>query len=310
LFNPITGRKMVKTWKADELFPFLRDFYAKMEQNFSAKFLHYKATYRPFFSVEEQNEWMGKWADPAYGEIIDEIKTKPSFGERLQDPFGGLVLKNTGYLDIPVFLNASKAFWKAKSAFIEKRFDENAVEFNEDYIRWDGLEAQKLIYCSGIAAAKSKYFEWLPFHPLKGEVLELDTQLPDDEIIFNRGVFLFKDANYKIKCGSTYEWRKVNLEPTAEARNELLEKLLHIFKSEVIVKNHWAGIRPSTFDRRPFIGMHPEKKLLGIFNGLGTKGVSLAPWFAVKCCDYLVRGSSLDETVSISRYFSLYWKAK
>lgn len=60
LYNPVTGRKMVKTWKADQLFPYLENYYGQCEALSLKKFLHHNAIYRPFVDVEEQNEWMGK----------------------------------------------------------------------------------------------------------------------------------------------------------------------------------------------------------------------------------------------------------
>ncbi len=32
LYNPLTGRKMVKTWNADEIFPEIEPFYAQLEK--------------------------------------------------------------------------------------------------------------------------------------------------------------------------------------------------------------------------------------------------------------------------------------
>ena len=55
LYNPITGRKMVRTWLADELFPNLSKFYQDLEKKLDTKFHFSKTIYRPFNNVEEQN---------------------------------------------------------------------------------------------------------------------------------------------------------------------------------------------------------------------------------------------------------------
>jgi glycine/D-amino acid oxidase-like deaminating enzyme len=67
-----------------------------------------------------------------------------------------------------------------------------------------------------------------------------------------------------------------------------------------------AGIRPATKDRRPFIGIHPQYKTLAIFNGLGTKGVSIAPYYSGQFADCLISQKELDQDVNINRYISLY----
>ena len=40
IFNPITGKNLVKTWQADRLFPFMLPFYKDLEQALAVKFLH------------------------------------------------------------------------------------------------------------------------------------------------------------------------------------------------------------------------------------------------------------------------------
>src|SRR6478609_6743743 len=60
LFNPVTGKLMTKTWKADKLFDYLHSFYPEAEEFLKSKFYYPFPLYRPFISIEEQNEWMGK----------------------------------------------------------------------------------------------------------------------------------------------------------------------------------------------------------------------------------------------------------
>ena len=309
LYNPVTGRKMVKTWNVDKLFTILESFYLRVENMLGSKILYPLPIYRPFFSVEEQNEWMGKMADQNYSTIIERISSQSEFGKEINDPFGGIWLKNCGYLDIPAFLEASKNILLNDGCYFEEKFDEQYLSLGE-VCKYREIECRKVIFANGLAAQNSQFFNWLPFHHLKGEILDIETSLPDDEVIYNRGVFIFNNAQNQIRCGSTYEWREVNLMPTEKGKHEILDKLENLFTNSVEVKSHRVGIRPSTKDRRPFIGIHPEKKLLGIFNGLGTKGVSLAPYFVVQFCAHLLVDEKLDKEVDINRYFSIYWNEK
>jgi len=84
LFNPITGRKMVKTWMADTIFPYLHEFYALAESKSQEKFFYPCPIYRPFVSVEEQNDWMAKSAEPGYTTFIDRSITQPGIVTRLR----------------------------------------------------------------------------------------------------------------------------------------------------------------------------------------------------------------------------------
>ena len=89
---------------------------------------------------------------------------------------------------------------------------------------------------------------------------------------------------------------------TEKAKSELIEKLSQFtnFKFEVISQQ--AGIRPTVKDRRPLIGTHPNFNKLHVFNGLGTKGVMIAPFYSDELLEYILNGRDLDKEVNITRY--------
>jgi glycine oxidase len=41
-----------------------------------------------------------------------------------------------------------------------------------------------------------------------------------------------------------------------------------------------AGVRPTVKDRKPLIGLHPKNPKIGIFNGLGARGVLMGPYLS------------------------------
>ena len=102
--------------------------------------------------------------------------------------------------------------------------------------------------------------------------------------------------------GTTYDWNNLNDEPTEKARNEIAEKLSKVLKVPFEIVDQQAGVRPSVNDRRPVIGLHPEHSSLGVFNGMGTKGVMLSPYFSEHFYLHLEKGNTLDKEVNISRF--------
>jgi glycine/D-amino acid oxidase-like deaminating enzyme len=178
----------------------------------------------------------------------------------------------------------------------------------DNSVRWKGITARKIIVCQGVYGQQDPYFDWLPFRPVKGEVLTLEIPGMPAGSIINRGVFVLPLGNERFKVGATYHWKHLTWEPTPEARSELLEKFGALIKLPYRITGQQAGIRPATADRRPIIGLHPAVKTLGILNGLGSKGVSLAPLFAQYFVDYLEKDKHLPDEVNISRFFSLYEK--
>ena len=79
-------------------------------------------------------------------------------------------------------------------------------------------------------------------------------------------------------------------------------KLKTFIRCKYTIVDHLAGIRPTIIDRRPLLGVHPEFEPLAILNGLGTRGVMIAPLMAIKLFEYLEHNIPLDNEVSITRF--------
>lgn len=303
LFNPITGRKMVLTWKANQLFPYLQEFYSHLEKKLSATFYHSLSIYRPFSTIEEQNEWVSKGNNEVYKEFIKKVHMSAQYDHHIKDPFGGLELKNSGYVDIPILLGASKHYFEQQRMLLTESFDYGQLK-TEGELEYKGMKYQKLIFCSGIG--NNPFFSWLPFKPVKGEILEIE---PADKIdkIYNRGVFIMPRKSGKCLVGSTYDNHYSTSEITLEAKNILIEKLETLLTLKYVITGQKAGIRPATKDRRPFVGLHPDDSRIAILNGLGAKGVSLAPYYSEQLTKLLNEGKDIDSEVNINRYNSLYY---
>ena len=102
--------------------------------------------------------------------------------------------------------------------------------------------------------------------------------------------------------GATNAWHFENDVPTNAHKQLILGELHEILNCPFEVIAHHAAIRPTVKDRRPFIGQHPQFPVLGIFNGFGTKGASLVPFFAAQFVDNLLNGTSLEKEVDIRRF--------
>ena len=150
LFNPVTGRKMVKTWKGELLFPAIVPFYQELEEVTGKKFLTLQPIYRPFLSIEEQNEWMGHSSDPAIQPFVQKIEVE-SQHENLKDPFGGVKLQHSGWLDIPTFLEGMVAYFGNR--LIQEEYKEEKLlqegspqGKGSDILQWIGVDAVPIFF--------------------------------------------------------------------------------------------------------------------------------------------------------------------
>lgn len=302
LFNPVTGRNMVKTWMADQLFPEIRPFYSELEDSLGVKFLHSLPIYRPFASIEEQNEWMGRSSEVEFHGYIKDVKQSSLFQE-VNDPYGGLLLEQSGYVDLNALMDAFTSQLREMGMITNKAFDEELLEPLPNGLKYRDITAGALIYTNGLGALNSRFFDWIPLKPNKGELLVVEQDFAPKEII-NRGIFRINLPDGSVKVGSTYSNSDLSAAPTASAREELLEKLEKLVKVPVYaILSHKTGIRPTTVDRRPILGKHPHHEHVYIFNGLGSKGVSLAPYFSKVMLDFLIFEKEPPKEVNISRFF-------
>jgi glycine/D-amino acid oxidase-like deaminating enzyme len=89
---------------------------------------------------------------------------------------------------------------------------------------------------------------------------------------------------------------------TVKAKKGLLNKLDKFLNCEYKVIDQVAGIRPTVKDRRPIVGQHQQHKNMFILNGLGTRGVMIAPYVAEQLFNYIEYGNSLESEIDISRF--------
>lgn len=290
LFNPVTGKLMTKTWNADQLFPYLHDFYREAEKETGASFFHPMPICLPFVSIEEQNDWMAS---------TEDVYTKSRYADFINDTFGGVILKSCGYVDTIKYLESV-----AKLFNVESKFDHSELKVSE-VITYGSYQAKAIIFCEGIHVSENPYFKWVPVRRLKGETVNIELE-KEPPVIFNRGVYIVPDGS-SWRVGATYNH---NTTPgnTAEGRDELAKKLDALLAMPYTATTHSWGIRPTTPDRRPILGPHPEHKNVLIFNGMGTKGISLAPWSSGILCDFLLSELQIKNDINISRFYALYSK--
>ncbi|WP_339901745.1 FAD-dependent oxidoreductase [uncultured Cyclobacterium sp.] len=303
LYNPVTGRNLVKTWKADALFKEIEPFYHQIEALLGQKFVHPIGVYRPFISFEEQNEWLAKSADPQYDAFIDKVYSS-SRHQGVNDPFGGLLLKSTGYIDTRKLVHSFGAWLKGKGMLTNCSLEEKDLRLTHDgHWEYKGIKANKIVFANGIQARESSFFNWIPFIPVKGEILTVKQDFTSSEIV-NRGVFRIDLGKGVGKVGSTYINSEVNLSPTEKGKKEILDKLEQLISKEVIeIIDHQVGIRPGIRDRKPVLGKHPSEESVYIFGGFGAKGVSLVPYLSNQMVNLLICGEEPEKEVNINRFF-------
>lgn len=301
IMNPITGKRMTVSWMANTFFPKAMDFYDRMEQVLNTSFLSKHPILRVFGSIGEQNDWSAKWQQDRYKSFVKKDVENNSGLNDVPSNYGCMEVSGGGRLETKSFIKAVR-----NKLIAENRFEEAEVRMNDLLKTSNGVEvaqkrAKQVVFCTGLDIEN---WGFLPFTPMKGEVLEVESQTLNADKTIVGSCFLSPIAQSRYYAGATYDWRNINLDKTDRGREEILEKLANFTTSDFKVVSHQVGVRPAVKDRRPLIGRHPEYTDVYLFSGLGSKGVSMAPHLATCLIDFIEKEVVLDKDMDLSRFVS------
>ena len=299
LVNPIVFKRLTKSWNVDLLLPEAFDFYTRIENILQTKLISGKKILFPFSTKEDENNWSVKMGDDRFKNYLSHINSDEL--KNIHAPNGVGLVNTFGNIDTNSFLDLSKKYFAA-----------NGIEFfTEEITHTDAAQntEQQFVFCEGVAVTENPFFNYLPMKPAHGETLVIETEGLELKNILSKNLFLLPLGNKQYKVGATYNWELKEPILTEAGKNDLIERLSHVLQCSFKIISHQAGIRPAVADRRPLLGVHPEKKNLFIFNGLGTKGVLLAPFYANHFADFLTEDKALDDEVNISRFAKRYRKS-
>ena len=296
LFNPVTGRRFVKSWMIEKLLPHADAVYTGLERLLNIKLLYRKPIVRILNGDEEKVVYDRSLTSENQNYI------EGFYGSSSENQYAYCEIKQGGYVDTYSLIHSFRTYLLNQSCFRLEEFDFDNLIVNADGIQWKDIEADEIIFCEGYKAVKNPYFPNLPFNLAKGEILTLKIPGLNEDKILMAGAYLVPLGNDIFKLGSTYEWIDLLPEPTTDGREMLIQKLKAITTLPFEILDHEAGIRPTVKNRRPMLGRHSIYPNLSILNGMGTKGVLLAPYFGAQLCEHLVNGEGIDKEVDVRQY--------
>lgn len=292
IINPITGKRFVKSWMVDELFPEAEKVYGEISCAIGADFYEKMPIYKLLESVKEQNDLSARATEPGYEQYFKSTDIHYLDRDKVKNEFGSFVIEGGGKMDTTLFISTYRKFLKEKGMLIEKPFSYEEATISKS----------KVIFCNGFKAARTGLFTGLPWQIVKGEYLLVRIKDFYSDRIVSGDTTISPTAEKDIYyAGATYQWHYETEAPTEQYKNEVIESLQKMLHVPFDVMSHGAGVRPSAKYRRPFIGFHPVHQHVGIFNGMGTKGISLSPYFAEHFARHIVDGTALMPDVDIAK---------
>lgn len=306
ILNPITGKRLSKNNLIRAYLEFAINFYTHCENNFSSSFFTKREFIRLFKDIDEAKILEKKIKDPDFKTYIPHLYPAHIF-KHLNDTYGSFQIDPVYTLDTECFLSLVSNHFCNKETYLDRHLDYTSIQVEENGVRINEYTGNCLIFCEGFQSKDNPYFNYLPFNPAKGEILQIDILKPFPNIIINCEKWICPTSSTRFKIGATYSWDRLDNNPTIQAKAELLNSLNRILKDAhmPLIIEHLAGVRPCSQDNFPLLGFHPKYPRLGIFNGFGSKGSLMIPFYAKSFSQYIKDKTPLEPLCDISRYNSL-----
>jgi glycine/D-amino acid oxidase-like deaminating enzyme len=300
LYNPVILKRFSEVWQAKEQLDLLYPFYATLESKLGVKLDYKLPLLRKFYSAEEQNNWFTASDKPNLSDFLSTSLITKKW-DAIPSPFNYGEVLYSGYVDTRLLLDSYKEFLLQKGLYEETAFDYSQLVVNLDSVEYNNIKAKHIVFAEGFGMLSNPFFNKLPLDGTKGELLLIKAPNLNLDVILKSSVFVLPVGNDCYKVGATYNWEDKTNIPTEAAKKELTDNLKELINCDFEIIEHYAGVRPTVKDRRPLVGTHPIYNNVHVLNGLGTRGVMLAPAMANNLFNYIENQTPLDRHIDIRR---------
>lgn len=278
IINPITGRRLVKSWRIDELLPLARATYREIEATLGVPLWREMRVWRRLRDERERRVWAEK---TARGELA------PFTGGADET---GFWIESAARVDVPALLTAARQRWLAAGKLREGRMA--WAELGDDH--------EIAIDCTGAALRQGPLADER-MAVSKGETLQVGVAGLAPDVILNDGHWLLPIDAHTGWVGATHEPGVEDAAPTVAARATLLTAATGLAGKAVMPGAQLTGLRLAMLDKHPIAGRHPANPQLGVCGALGAKGALYAPWLAQQWVAHLTSGAGFDPAVAVGR---------
>ncbi len=312
IINPVTGRRMVRAWMAEQILSFAHEAYNEIGNFLDITAISQKNII-DFFPNAHQRQVFLERIDEGE-EYLNSFPEQNRFNSFFNYDLGCGEIRHSYIAHVETLLPAWRQFLKGNGRLLEESFVFENLAIKEQSIQYGDIIAEKVIFCNGLNSVENPFFKQLPFAPNKGEALVVEIPNLPDHHIYKKG-FLLVPLAPPVKpeaargngmgvfwLGSNYQWSFPHTEPTSEFYEQAERHLQAWLRIPFKILEHKAALRPATLERRPFVGLHPQQKHIGILNGMGTKGCSLAPYFAHQFVNHLLYEKEIAPEADIKRF--------
>ena len=315
LVNAATGRRAKKTWEAENGYAYIHSFLKRVRKYSGTNFFNENSVLRPALTEKlainfkksiTKYDWPEGWV-----EWINRERVSADY-PYIDNDYGALLIRNGLTVNGHLFLKSCSSYLTSLGmhTFYHQKTDYTFKkgEWQLSTDSGDLVTAAYLVDARGFAQTRSKEWDFIPFHNIKGQTATFSypAPLPLSSSISSLGYMAYMDSYpNKLTVGSTYEHEFDSLDPDEEGLDYLLKKLkstLPGFSENYEMVNQWSGVRTTVPDRKPVTGPHPEIEHFFVMGALGSKGLLLGRYIAELLVNHMFDGTEIEKVISSRRF--------
>jgi len=300
IINPVTGKRLVRSWMIETLLPFALNTYRAIEQELNVAMVQ-QCDILDFHASREACDIFNKRLEEEK-EYVHSVAGDAGWEPYFRFNYGVGRIAPCLLVNIKAFVNVWRERLKSSGALQEEKFVWNECKLEGNRVTYKNLTAQKIICCEGAAGADNPYFSLLPWSKDKGEALIVSIPGLSRNFIFKQGVSIVPWGDDLFWIGATHDWKFTDMLPTESFRKKVEDQLDYWLKMPYKIVDHLVSQRPANMERKPFVGLHPVHTAIGILNGMGGKGISMAPYFADELASHLIHETPLTPEADVKRF--------
>ncbi|MBT8263682.1 MAG: FAD-binding oxidoreductase [Bacteroidia bacterium] len=300
--NPVVLKRFTPAWRAPEFIEVAKPFYRRLNDTLKGRFLDNKPLYRIFANAQEQNDWMVASDSPVLVPFLSaEVVTNRY--PNVQAPFGYGEVHNSFHIDTVSMIRAYRDYLLSSGRLMSEKFDFEKLQTSSGEHHYGDHLAKYIIFSEGSSVIDNPKFTYGCLIPKKGEYLVIRSKDLKCDAILKGPFFMIPLGDDLYQVGATFAHGDFSRDSTEQGKAMLEKAVMKMIICDFEIVDQTYGMRPTIKDRRPILGSIKGDGVF-FFNGLGTRGLLMAPLLSKWLIDHIDNDVDLPSEVDIKRFES------
>lgn len=299
--HPCILKYFTLVWNGTSFYNSALPFYKEIESFLASSFTSQTPILKVFNSIEEQNLWSIASDKKELEDFLNE-SILPNDNNAVNAEFGFGKVNHNFQINTKTLIESYRKLLLSNGSLRETPINYDELTINPDGVNYNSIEAKKIIFSEGPSVIKNPLFPKAYLIPKKGEYITIKAPRLNSKEILKSKFFVIPLGKDIYKVGATFAHNDHSNSITEKGKNELVEALEKLITVPFEVINQEVGMRPTVKDRRPLLGNLSKQNNVYFYNGLGTRGLLMAPLLSEYLFNYIEEGINLPSEIDINRF--------